>query len=425
MSIINAYSYNNLYAFNSTTINVVDTLAFAITQNVAFPPTSATLARGAYNPNTNKFYISSGPDIYICYATTNALTTVATIGFPVNYLDINYETNMLYISSLQGSQIGILNCNSLALTVIPLSNSAAQTVGIAVNPKQNVFYVVDNANSVVLVYSSTTNTQVASVPVQNGPTEIVVNISNNNVYVANTKAGTISVINSNNQILTTIAGFTTPTGLACNCITNTLFVVDTTKNVISSINCASNVIISTSTAPPNSLQGPIIADDTNNCLYACATFSVYKVDAVSLTFPLKLILNITPTALLYYKLAHIISSMSNTLITSGNLSGSFTGNVLSLTQPANQYNANVYNDSQQTLVAGNDLNLGSTNYNNGCLTGGPTSFIVAFSGTYWISIGATIDQPSTIALTVNGAIASGFVCDTAPTAWQADRKSVV
>lgn len=349
MSLLNAAGYSNLYAFNNTSFHVIDTLDFAISGSLSLP-TPVNLFKGAYNPNTNKVYITSNNDVYILYAKTNDLTTVVSIGFAVNYVDINYETNSLYIASLNGSKIAILNCNSLSVETITLAANVV-TYGIAVNPRLNVIYIVDNANNAVLVYDGATNTQVGlPVGVQSGPTEVVVNINNANIYVANTKAGSVTVINSQYQVISTITSFTSPAGLACNAITNTVFVVDVGTNTLSSIDSVSNVVIARSASPENSFQGAIYADDRNNCVYASATFSVYKVDAQTLTFPVRIICDFTPTTLLYYKLANILGSLYNPTLNlsvvplgTGTISGTVSGTQIILQRSPQlcvAYNAN-------------------------------------------------------------------------------------
>ena len=296
-----------LYAFNNSALSVIDTRSFVISETLNY---FTALGNGVFNNITNTLYITHNSDVYILN-TTAVLQTVVNIGFPVYYADINVTTNVLYISSLNSTQIAILDCNTLLFTTINL-NSSASSAGIAVNAYLQFYYVVDHNNNALLVYKEQTNVQVTSISVQSGPTNVVINCYTNNVYVANTIAGTISVINNSNVVVFTITGFVTPAGIAINSITNYLFVVDTNTNLISSIDCSTNKINKTSTSTDNKLLGSICVDDMNNTVCVCATFSIYKFDALFVQEINQIILGFTPTALLNAKLATMLSSAVST-----------------------------------------------------------------------------------------------------------------
>ena len=147
--------------------------------------------------------------------------------------------------------------------------------GIALNIDNDLIYVSNygqiNTTGTVSVINSTTNTIVATIPVDKNPQAIAYNPANGLLYVANMLSGTLSIINgtSNSLIGSMPLGDypgKSPTGIAVNPINNTIYVTNMGSNTVSVINGTSNVVIDniTSSAAGNLFSPAGIAYDSDN-----------------------------------------------------------------------------------------------------------------------------------------------------------------
>ena len=111
---------------------------------------------------------------------------------------------------------------------------------VALNPKTGKVYAVQTSRSVVLVFDPQTESM-SSVRVGAAPIAIAVNAATNRIYVANSKGGSVSVIDGkNDSVLATLREGSLPYVVAVNPATNRIYVSNTFSNLITVIDGATN-----------------------------------------------------------------------------------------------------------------------------------------------------------------------------------------
>ena len=296
-------SNNYLYISNATTVTILDPLTTTIQSSFA----GTAIKQKVFNPNTKQLFILSGTNLLVYNGTTNALQQTVAVGSNLG-LAINLETNIVYIIAFNSAVLTIVNCNTFATSTLNMG-AGVHAASIAVNSLTNLVYVADSGNSACLVINGLT---VSSISVPVNPSGLVVNQQTGNVYLSNITS--ITVISSANVITATIP-VANPIGMDINSITNFLFVVVGSSNVILQINCATNVAYAVSSAPANTLNGGILADQTNNTLFLCATNGIYQMDCNSRAISSLISLGYTPLSLCYNQPSLLPSTGSSSTAT--------------------------------------------------------------------------------------------------------------
>jgi YVTN family beta-propeller protein len=123
------------------------------------------------------------------------------------------------------------------------------------SPSSGYLYVTNSGSGSVSVISTGANTVTTTIPVGNTPQGIAVTPSGQFVYVANNGSDSISVINTaTNRLVGTISlagsGVTNPTGIAINTSLNLAYVSDSASNTIAVINTRTNSFTGTTISLP-------------------------------------------------------------------------------------------------------------------------------------------------------------------------------
>jgi DNA-binding beta-propeller fold protein YncE len=128
--------------------------------------------------------------------------------------------NEVLVSLACSDKLAVINATSWKVepnTIVVGSNQ--QPTFLAYNPLNQEIYVslfthdFDYCGDNVSVFSAATDKLIKTVGVGSGPSGISVNLSNNETYVGNHCAGTVSVLNLDNKVIKTISGFASPNGL--------------------------------------------------------------------------------------------------------------------------------------------------------------------------------------------------------------------
>jgi YVTN family beta-propeller protein len=208
------------------------------------------------NPNTNKIYISRGYEAGNYITEINgADNTVSTIDVGESYtfgVCINPSTNKIYVSAWNPPVV----INGLTDVVIGSvsGGSWSEARDIGVNPNTNKIYVVADYSTAGSVYvvNGSTDAYSSSISVQDNPYGVGVNPVTNKIYIANYGSSTVSVIDgSTDTVSTTITVGTNPMGVAVNPVTNRIYVANWGSQSVSVINGATDTVITTVTVANN------------------------------------------------------------------------------------------------------------------------------------------------------------------------------
>ncbi|MBY0547624.1 MAG: beta-propeller fold lactonase family protein [Candidatus Obscuribacterales bacterium] len=161
------------------------------------------------------------------------------------------------------AQSGINSIESVAAT-IPVG---ASPTGIAVSPLANLVFVANTAANSVSVIDTASNAVVNTVAVGASPRGVAVSPDGSLVYVANSASDTVSVISTaSGAVIKTISVPGGPAGVTFNSAGNMVFVTSTSSNTVTFIDAAIGEVVG---APVNVQAGPVAVafNRSNSLLY--------------------------------------------------------------------------------------------------------------------------------------------------------------
>ena len=108
----------------------------------------------------------------------------------------------------------------------------------------NTIYVTNVSDNTVSVINGQTNNVVATIPTENSPQEVGVNIVTGMIYVTNNSSNSVSVINGQtNNVTAIISVGNGPVGIEVNPTTDMIYVVNSQDNTVSVINGQTNNVV--------------------------------------------------------------------------------------------------------------------------------------------------------------------------------------
>lgn len=163
-------------------------------------------------------------------------------GFPTFGVAVNPRTNVVY--GVDDTKNRLIAINETDGSVIGNVSVGENPGHIAVNPLTDMIYVVSNS---VVVVNGTSFTVAANISLGESPAEVAVNTATNLVYVTS-PGPNVSVINgSTNRVIARIpqtSGVLSSGGLAVDPATNTVYVADCASGNVSVISGSDNQVVS-------------------------------------------------------------------------------------------------------------------------------------------------------------------------------------
>jgi YVTN family beta-propeller protein len=157
---------------------------------------------------------------------------------------------------------------AIAAAAVPASAAGGYTVtatipvgsgplGVAVDPAAGTVYVANSGAGTVSVIDEATNAVTATITVGSDPDAVAVNSTAGTVYVTDGGAGTVSVIDeATNAVTATITVGSDPDAVAVDPSAGTVYVSNFGSGTVSVIDAATNTVTATITMPiPYSAQG--------------------------------------------------------------------------------------------------------------------------------------------------------------------------
>ena len=255
----------------------------------------------ATNPVTNKIYVANHTtgNVSVIDGTSNELVDTVKVGDNPEFIAVNSDTNMIYVTGLDSSS----SQNTSIISVIDGTNNqvvrnikvSEDTLGeIAINQNRNMIYVLNPSVFSVNIIDGTNNRVADKIATRMIPLSIAFNHATNKIYVSGsifikgTSVSIIRVINGeNNRIDNTIRIRGHILGnIAVNSNTNKLYVVDIlsttdgTEDIISVIDGSIDQIVDTIAV--NSSINSIAINTVTDTIYATShsTTSVIVIDGV-------------------------------------------------------------------------------------------------------------------------------------------------
>jgi len=201
------------------------------------PEGEVTDGRFVYVANVN------GHSVSVIDSSTNAVTTTIPVsGFP-NRLALSPDGTRLYLGDI-GPNSNVSIIDTATNTVITTLSGFAEAQGLTLSPDGNRLYVVNtnysNLQGWVSVIDTSNYSTIATIPVESAPVDIVLTPDGSKAYVTNNGGvnqgevlvGTVSVIDtSTNTVENTITVGHDPFGLTTNPSGTEVYVVNTYDRV--------------------------------------------------------------------------------------------------------------------------------------------------------------------------------------------------
>ncbi len=229
------------------------------------------------NPNTKELYVV---DMYasmsVIDTNTNQVTKTFSVDTQSQGMDINTQTNKIYVCNWWDFALGVVDgaTNSLQKQ-IPLNGSPTDW-GVAVNPKTNRAYVSLNGNGGgVAVIDTSSNTQITSFSIGVGSYYIACNPVTNKVYVviydgAWTGFGLFVIDGATNTIETRIPLELNACGVAVNSKTNMIYASSLLESNVQVFDGSTNQQVAT--VPVGGYPQVIAVNETLNHVYTSNYF---------------------------------------------------------------------------------------------------------------------------------------------------------
>ena len=166
----------------------------------------------AINARTGAIYLLGyGGPVKVFDSVTQKLTE-RPVGKHAWGLTLNDATGAVYVTRIENMDIAEIGPDSPNPRVL---SAGAIPCAIAVNPQTNQLYVANYRDDTVSIINAATGRKSATVPVGRHPKAIAFDAGRNRVYVANTSDGTVTVINAtNNTVVATLPAGNNPYALA-------------------------------------------------------------------------------------------------------------------------------------------------------------------------------------------------------------------
>ena len=264
-------STNTVYAANfSGTVAVVDgrRCDAVNTSGCKVEPKTVRVGLGpqflAVDEATHTIYVanSSSNSVSVLDGTTHRVRATVSVGPAPFAVAVNEVTDSVYVTDLGAPTVSVINgatCNASVTTGCrrkPMSVNVGDTPGgVALNARTNTIYVTGEASSDVSVIDGTTcnaritrgcRKQPVRILAGPGARGIAVNEATDTVYVANTAANTVSVIDGRtcNATVTSGCGKASPVAevgvsprrVAVDEVTNTVYVTNAGSNSVTMLN---------------------------------------------------------------------------------------------------------------------------------------------------------------------------------------------
>jgi YVTN family beta-propeller protein len=169
----------------------------------------------AVNPVTNRVYVAGGNVVAVFDGRTNTQRASVRVGLGPDRIAINTKTNRIYVTNENDGTVSVIDgASNQVVATVPI---AFGLIGIGVNPNTDLIYTAPffcNCGTVSVVDGSTnqvsTTFDVAGIQLD----DVVVDPSQNRIYVTDETAGLFVVDGTDNTVLANIAGLKAPETVA-------------------------------------------------------------------------------------------------------------------------------------------------------------------------------------------------------------------
>ena len=207
----------------------------------------------AMSPNGTTAYVTNsvGNTVSVVALTANKETSKISVGGVPIGVAFTPDGKKAYVTLADKSRVAVIDTatNTASSTTIPLSYS--NPVSVVVNPAGTFAYVADFGLAeaapaqvgAVSVIDLSTNTEVATIPVDLGPVGLTLSQDGSTLYVSNYVSGTVSIVDTASKKVTAelVVGIG-PLGISLDSTGTFAYVNNSSGNSVSIIDLSANVV---------------------------------------------------------------------------------------------------------------------------------------------------------------------------------------
>ena len=156
---------------------------------------------------------------------------------------VDEEHDLYYVLYTGGANGMVVPMNAVSGTAGEKITVGAAPVAMAMNRVTRQIYVADTAASAITVIDGWTNLVIATIPVDSAPADVEVNEKTNRIYASCGTAGTLAVIDGNSNTVVDVVniGLTEPKGIGVDETRNMIYVANNISGTVSIIDGATQV----------------------------------------------------------------------------------------------------------------------------------------------------------------------------------------
>jgi YVTN family beta-propeller protein len=213
----------------------------------------------AFDPANNEMYVlvpnAGGPSSQTGPYTPSAWLVGSYADFPVlgvgdsagggpDGAAFDPQNNRMYLADHNTGSVTVIDSNNNLVTTI--STGQLAPFAAAFDPANGKVYVTNYSSSTVSVIDPSSNSVTATVSVTGIPQEVLYNPASQDMYIVahnpSTGAGSVPVLDINNNLVTTIAVGLWPVGIGLNPSSNEMYVANAGSNTVTAISSANQVV---------------------------------------------------------------------------------------------------------------------------------------------------------------------------------------
>jgi YVTN family beta-propeller protein len=260
----------SIYSTNFNGYSVIDAATNTVTSSVV---TGELVIGVVITLDGSTAYVANNGTGTVSVVDTATNTVTATLPIENEAIAITPDGSAVWVDepSISGATIQVINTATQTITSFPIGHGGNGAFSIAFTP-DGAFAYLANLDNTVSVIDTSTDTEVAAIPVGAFPLYVAVSPNGAFAYAANLLGNSVSVIDTaTNTVVATVPVGSRPRGVAFTPDSAFAYVTNSSSNTISVIDTATDTV--TATLPGGSVPWGIAIGRVNppNCAGATAS----------------------------------------------------------------------------------------------------------------------------------------------------------
>jgi YVTN family beta-propeller protein len=271
--------YTYVSNISGNNVAVIDTTTHTKVATISVPGYPSGLA---VTPDGSSVYVAcqNNGTVAVLSTASNAVVASIPVGTTPIQLAITPNGAQAYVVVRGLNQVAVID--TVSKTVIGTIGVGNRPSAVTFSPDGSKAYVANNSDGTVSVIATASRTVTNTFAANAGPSGVAV-LPNGNVYVSNQSANTVTVHDSNGNLLTTIGGFTSPNWVAAAPNGTRVLVTNGNGKSVGVIDTSSNTLMAAITVGNIPTSVAVSSDSTRAYVANEYSFTLSQIDVTSNT----------------------------------------------------------------------------------------------------------------------------------------------